>query len=164
MASSELEAFKAALTSLKDSVNAKECGTLNEKIEAVLTAAKPIQDKLTSGDLKESDEELSSIKSNLRLARNSISKACTSTNDPTKNTPKNNASKNNAANSNNPTNNAPKNNKPTNNTPKNNEPTNNAPKNNAATNKNAPKNNPTANQAGGKRRRTRKRRTLRRKM
>jgi len=154
MASSELEAFKAALTSLKDSVNAKECGTLNEKIEAVLTAAKPIQDKLTSGDLKESDEQLSSIKSNLRLARNSISRACTSTNDPTKNTPKNNASKNNTANSNNPTNNAAKNN----------EPTNNAPKNNAATNKNDPKNNPTTNQAGGKRRRTRKRRTLRRKM
>ncbi len=154
MASSDLEAFKAALTSLKDSVNAKECATLNEKIEAVLTAAKPIQDKLTSGDLKESDEQLSNIKSNLRLARNSISRACKSTNDPTTNASKNNASKNNAA----------KSNDPTNNVPKNNEPTKNAPKNNAATNNDAPKNNPTSNQAGGKRRRTRKRRTLRRKM
>ncbi len=86
----EVEEFRKALEAFKESVKANACDELNPKIEVVLQKARPIQNLLTRGDLKETDEKLTNLKANLRLTTQNAARACQSSKSNTqKNTKKN---------------------------------------------------------------------------
>jgi hypothetical protein len=111
---SSVSELQTSVSALKNSIEKGDCDDIRKHIQELLEKAQPVQNRITTGDLLESDESLGKLKAEIRLATKSVETKCktkknnanAAKNNAKNNTnmAKNNAKNNNNASVNNPTN------------------------------------------------------------